>query len=404
MNSQPSKFVGTLMLVGLLIGLLQASAADKNSTQNKGKSEYQEAEHAASKKQASVEIFQREIDKLEDQKATAQREIAKCQANLEKANEQLKHFTDLKDEAEMARWQKDATAWDDQRKKAQTLLANIEANTQAAIQNFQKSLKENYESFILPGESLEVFVTEDDSLNGPYQVRRGGYIIMPRVGRVYLAGKDLAGAEKAIKAALQVNQLKNSTVMVERAQAAITAESGPAVYLAGEFLRPGPWRIPQGVMPTAVTTVLRSGGLTSAADLSKVKLLRLVNGQGLVEAVDVQAILSGADLSSDLNLNPGDIVMVPAFANVIYVTGTVSKPGPMKLLPDDELTTYSAILRSGGFARFANRKKVYVLRDMGDGPKKKISVNIKDIQDGKSPDVILKSKDIVVVPEKFFSW
>ena len=114
--------------------------------------------------------------------------------------------------------------------------------------------------------------------------------------------------------------------------------------------------------------------------------------------------MNGAGLQSDLTLNQGDIVMVPAYANVIYVTGNVLKPGAIKLLPDDELTAYSAILRAGGFARFANRKKVYVLRDMGDGAKKKIPVSIKELQSGKGTDVVLQSKDIVVVPEKFFSW
>ena len=292
----------------------------------------------------------------------------------------------------------------DQLKSAQAELARVEGNIQTSIRSFQESLKQNYDSVVLPGESLEVFVTEDDSFNGVYQVRRGGYIIMPRVGRIYLAGKSLTDAEKEIKDALQVNQIKNAEVMVERAQDSATPEGGPAVYLAGEFLRPGAWRIPQGVMPTVVTTILRSGGLTAAADLTRVKVLRLVNGQGLVDEVDVQAILNGADLSSDLSLNPGDIVMVPAFANVVYITGSVLRPGPMKLLPDDELTAYSGILRGGGFSRFANRKKVYVLRDMGDGPKQRIPVNIKDVQAGKTPDVILQSKDIVVVPEKFFSW
>jgi protein involved in polysaccharide export with SLBB domain len=96
--------------------------------------------------------------------------------------------------------------------------------------------------------------------------------------------------------------------------------------------------------------------------------------------------------------------MVPAFANVIYVTGNVLKPGPMKLLPDDELTAYSAILRAGGFGRFANKKSVYVLRDLGNGTKKKIPVSIKELQTSGGMDVILQSKDIVVVREKFFSF
>lgn len=246
-------------------------------------------------------------------------------------------------------------------------------------------------------------MTEDDTLNGVYQVRRGGYIFMPRVGRIQLAGKDFTSAEEAIKEALAQTQIKDATVMVERPQGGFSNDGG-VIYLAGEFLKPGAWKVPSGVVPTIVTTIIRSGGLKEGADLTRVRLLRLVNGQPMLEEVNVKAIMNGAGLQSDLTLNAGDVIMVPAYANVVYVTGNVLKPGALKLLPDDELTAYSAILRAGGFARFANRKKVYVLRDMGNGAKKKIPVSIKDLQSGKGADVILQSKDIVVVPEKFFSW
>ena len=35
---------------------------------------------------------------------------------------------------------------------------------------------------ILPGEVLQVFVLEDEAFNGLYQVRSGGYVVMPRIG------------------------------------------------------------------------------------------------------------------------------------------------------------------------------------------------------------------------------
>ena len=44
------------------------------------------------------------------------------------------------------------------------------------------------------------------------------------------------------------------------------------------------------------------------------------------------------------------------------------------------------------------------MRDHGLGEKSKIPVNIKDVQAGKIPDVVLLGLDIVVVPESWFSW
>jgi len=246
-------------------------------------------------------------------------------------------------------------------------------------------------------------VLEDENLSRTYTVREGGYILMSGAGRIKVAGKDLASAEKAVKDALAVNQIKNATVMVDRAEGKAGA-TGPVIYLTGEFMHPGPWVIPSGYSPSAVTAILRSGGVNPEADLTRVRVLRLVGGQGLVEEVNVQAILDGSGLTADLPMQAGDIIVVPAVANSVYVTGNVLRPGILKMLPDDELTAYSAILRSGGFARFADRGGVYVLRDRGDGQKQRIPVSIKALQSGKTQDVILQPKDIIVVPEKFFSF
>ena len=53
---------------------------------------------------------------------------------------------------------------------------------------------------------------------------------------------------------------------------------------------------------------------------------------------------------------------------------------------------------------FANRKKVSAVRDRGNGDKQVIPVNITDVEKGRQPDIILEPKDIVIVPEKFFSF
>ena len=86
------------------------------------------------------------------------------------------------------------------------------------------------------------------------------------------------------------------------------------------------------------------------------------------------------------------------------VTGNVKQQGSQLLKPGDKLSAYAAILQAGGFARFADLKKVYVLRAAPDGTKIKIPVNITAIQKGQKPDVPLQGNDIVIVPEKFFSF
>ena len=257
---------------------------------------------------------------------------------------------------------------------------------------------------IVPGENLEVFVVEDPSFNGRHQVRRGGYIILPQIGRVAVAGKTIDQAEAAVRRALQSSQLQKASVLIERISGA-DVETGPTIFLSGEFRTPRPYKIPVGTSPTLISVILSCGGVTDKADLTKVKVMRMAANRGVVEEVNVQKILSGGGLTSDVSLGEGDVVIIPAGAsNLIYVTGNVKRQGSYQLVNGERLSAYGAILQSGGFARFANQKRVHVLRALPDGTKAKLAVNVVAISRGEQPDVILQSNDIVVVPEKFFSF
>jgi protein involved in polysaccharide export with SLBB domain len=133
--------------------------------------------------------------------------------------------------------------------------------------------------------------------------------------------------------------------------------------------------------------------------------MRIVGGKSVVEEVNLQRILDGGSLAADLALSEGDVISIPAGeASVVYLTGRVSKPGSFHLTYGEKLMAYAAILQNGGFGRFADLRKAYVLRNMRDGTKTRVSLDVVAIQKGQRPDVLLQSNDIIVVPEKFFSF
>ncbi|MEW6305634.1 MAG: polysaccharide biosynthesis/export family protein [Verrucomicrobiota bacterium] len=378
-----------------------SASADKLDIWRQTRQEFITAEQELVRRGFTEGQLQRQVVNLTTRKADLERQIRYYQSKYEYY---LKSAVPS-DAEEAAKRAKDMAYWDSNLKAAQAELESLNVELAAKVKELQeKAVNPPSSNLILPGDAVQLFVLEDESFNGLYQVRRGGYIILPRVGRVNVAGKDLAAAEKAIKDSLEATQLRQGTVMLERSQEIYATDSNNVIYLAGEFTNNGPLRIPEGVSPTIVTTILRSGGVTKSADLTRVKLLRLEGGRGLVEEVNVKAILDGSGLQSDLALNPGDIIVVPAFAPVVYVTGNVKNPTVLTLSTDEDLTAYAAILRSGGFARFASLRKVYVLRDHGNGEKTRIPINIKELQAGKVQDVVLQGRDIVVVPESFWSW
>jgi protein involved in polysaccharide export with SLBB domain len=342
-----------------------------------------------------------DLDDLTEKKQTLQGEVRYAKAKLEAAQKQFAIQTAAGDLEKAEHIDQEVKDWQARYSSAKAQLEEIEKQ----IADFSTGTRGTpAEEVVVPGENLEVFVNEDPSFNGIYQVRRGGYIIMPQVGRIAVAGKTLSAAEAAVKRALQSSQLHNASVMIERKQGA-DIENGPLIYLSGEFREPRPWHIPSGITPTLVNVILSSGGVSDKADLTHVRVMRIQANKSVVEEVNVAKILDGGGLTSDLTLGEGDVIIIPAGPpNLVYITGNVVHQGSFPLKQGERLSAYAAILQNGGFARFADQHKVYVLRALPDGTKAKLPVDISAIKKGQRPDVQLQSNDILVVPEKFWSF
>ena len=334
---------------------------------------------------------------VSEKKKTLEGELRYSKAKLAAAQKRLAVQTAVNNFEEAEKAQTEIKDWQSRIKDTEAQLNDLNAQS-------RPSETGGGDDIVLPGETLDVYVVEDPSFNGHFVVRRGGYIIIPQVGRVFVAGKKIPSAEAAIRAALEANQLQHGTVMVEKLSGS-DVTSGPTIYLAGEFKNPRPFKIPVGTNQTLVSVILSAGGYTDKADLTHVRVERVASNTGIVEEVDVQRVLTGGGLGSDVPLYNGDVVVIPTTApHVFYLTGNVKRQGYYPLGPNDHLSVYAGILQNGGFSRFANIKKVYVLRATDDGTKARLPVDIAAIQKGLQPDIPLRPNDIVVIPEKFWSW
>lgn len=347
-------------------------------------------------------VAQKDAEDLSEKRQTLQGEVRYAKAKLEAAQKQFALQTAAGDLEKAEHLDQEVKDWQGRYSAAKAQLDEIDKQLSDVAASPGRTV--TVDEVVVPGENLEVFVNEDPSFNGIYQVRRGGYIIMPQVGRIAVAGKSLSAAEAAVKRALQSSQLHNASVMIERKQGA-DIENGPLIYLSGEFHTPGQWHIPTGITPTLVNVILSSGGVSDKADLTRVRVMRIAASKSVVEEVNVEKILQGGGLTSDITLGEGDVVTIPAGpSNLVYVTGNVSHQGSFPLKQGERISAYAAILQNGGFARFADQRGVYVLRALPDGTKAKLPVDISAIKKGQRPDVQLQSNDIIVVPEKWFSW
>ena len=90
----------------------------------------------------------------------------------------------------------------------------------------------------------------------------------------------------------------------------------------------------------------------------------------------------------------------------IYVSGQVHNQGPMAIPPDETFTVSKAILRAGGLADFANRKKVKLLRSKPGGGTQTIIVNLDAVMNKGRVDLdpVIQPDDRIVVPERMINF
>lgn len=90
----------------------------------------------------------------------------------------------------------------------------------------------------------------------------------------------------------------------------------------------------------------------------------------------------------------------------VYLTGQLRQQGAMELMPDEEMTVSKAILRAGGLADFANKRKVKLVRRKADGQTETQIIDLVQIIDKGhlEKDVVLEPGDLVVVPERLINF
>jgi polysaccharide biosynthesis/export protein len=95
-----------------------------------------------------------------------------------------------------------------------------------------------------------------------------------------------------------------------------------------------------------------------------------------------------------LPARPGDVITVPTRGEVL-IHGWVAKPGSYKITPG--LTVLGAVMAAGGPVFAAELNAVKILRRENDGREASLPANLDKIRQGASPDIPVRSGDIVVV-------
>jgi polysaccharide export outer membrane protein len=171
---------------------------------------------------------------------------------------------------------------------------------------------------IKPGDTLQVEVLEDPSLNRNVLVLPDGSISFPMAGTIKAGGRNVDGVASTLAEEMAGNFAVPPTVLVSVAalapRDAPRAATGPElmnVYILGEANTPGRKEILPGT--TLIQFLAEAGGLSRFAADKRIQLRRVDPNtkQETVYRFNYRTMGGSDSISGTTVLAPGDVIVVP---------------------------------------------------------------------------------------------
>jgi polysaccharide export outer membrane protein len=255
-----------------------------------------------------------------------------------------------------------------------------------------------------PGDELQISGPElEEMANKTNRIDGEGDLQAPLVGRIHIAGMTVQQAEAELDKRLSAF-IKHPQVSVEVKE----LRSQPASVL-GAVNTPGVHQV-EG-HKTLLEMISMAGGIRQDAGYS-IRITRQSewgciplpgattdpSGRYSVAQVNLQGILEGKMPENNIQIFPHDVISIPK-AQMVYVTGDVKKNGGFVLGENQTMSVLQAVSLAEGLTSTADKKHSRIMRlNPGSDERVEIPVDLKNIMDGKAPDVPMQSYDILLVP------
>ena len=281
--------------------------------------------------------------------------------------------------------------------------ANAHATTPSVSQ--RSAAYANPDEYVIsPEDVLTIYVFDVPELSRDYTVSTGGTITVPLLTRpVQAAGLTLNQFARSLEenfrepgvlshpqVSVDVKQSRRSVVTVEGAVR--TPQSVPVIgrtRLLSVLDQCG------GLADDAGNTIKVTQGLRPRVDGRQGSL-----SVSSVVSLEVKKLMDTNDPTSSFEVWPGDRVSVE-HAGVFYVLGEVNRPGGYNLkTAQEQVTVLQALAIAGDVTSVAKKDKVKIIRKDPKAPDGRVemSLDVKNIINGRSPDPVLQTNDILYVP------
>jgi polysaccharide export outer membrane protein len=235
------------------------------------------------------------------------------------------------------------------------------------------------------GDLVEVSVYNVPELTTKARVGTSGDVYLPLIDYVHVGDLTTEEAQALIQKRLEDGGfVRNPHVTIF-----VDESASQGVTLLGEVSKPGVY--PDLGDHKLYDLISVAGGFTPSA-ARKVSIVR----RNQTQPINLTLPRNLADdLSSNVDILPGDTIMVPR-APIIYVVGDVGRPSGL-LVDNGSLTVLQAIALAGGTNKTAKMGGVRIIRK-GPTGMTETEVHLKQMLEAKAPDVPLQGDDILFVP------
>lgn len=157
-----------------------------------------------------------------------------------------------------------------------------------------------------PGDNLQVFVWRNAELSATVPVRPDGKITTPLVEDVVASGKTSSQLAREMEQRLAV-YVKNPIVTVTVVK--FVGRYSEQIRVVGEAAKPRSLAYRENM--TLLDVLIEVGGLTEFADGNDARIVRITDGQQQQLSVRLHDLLKRGDISANLRMMPGDILIIP---------------------------------------------------------------------------------------------
>jgi len=145
-------------------------------------------------------------------------------------------------------------------------------------------------------------------------ISRAGGIVLENAGKQVMIIRTVssqAGSDKKVTIRLDVDGLlKGGTQFLLQDKDLIYIPKAEHFYIIGQVTTPGSYLYQQENI-TLVEAISMAGGFTPIAARNKTRIVRVENGAEKIIQVQVDAITKSGKKAQDVNILPGDVIVVP---------------------------------------------------------------------------------------------